>query len=682
MATAIAAESKAFSHPKYRPDIDGLRAVAVLSVVGFHAFPAWFEGGFIGVDVFFVISGFLISTILFQNLDKGTFSFSQFYGRRIKRIFPSLLLVLIAAYAVGWFALLADEYKQLGKHIAAGAGFISNLVLWREAGYFDNSAETKPLLHLWSLGIEEQFYIVWPFLLWIAWKTRFSLLVLTIVLGVVSFVLSIREASQDIVAAFYSPQTRFYELLCGSLLAWLLLYRKAWYENAKRRLGRWLARRTSKEGDTTTDENRTSSNLVSIVGASLLAFGFWRINESYTFPGAWALVPVGGAVLLILAGPEAWINRRILSSKLAVGIGLISFPFYLWHWVLLSFARIIECQTPSRSIRIAAVILSAGLSWLTYRLVERPLRFGGYSKTKITALAAAMALMGFVGYNTYEREGYGFRASIRNLKSNRDELVRTPRVDDACLKYIGVSEPLFPYCRFTDAKSRTTVAVIGDSHAHVAYTGIAEFLKERGINTVLLASSGCPPFEGIATGKNDAEREACRRRTHQLIDVAAKLDDVHKVFVFTRGPIYNTGTEPLTGNKERGYGVRIPVDEFAEAAQRSIQTLVDSGKSVYYVTENPELRYTAGSCIDRPFKTTLNDCAADRAKVLERQKAYLEEFAELRNVTYIRSVGAFCPEDRCVVFDDDGALLYADDDHLSVAGSRFQVRKLLREYLN
>lgn len=154
------------SHPKYRPDIDGLRAIAILSVVVFHAFPSWIKGGFIGVDVFFVISGFLISTIIFENLDKGTFSLTEFYARRIKRIFPALILVLVACFAFGWFALLADEYQQLGKHIAGGAAFISNFVLWDESGYFDNAADTKPLLHLWSLGVEEQFYIIWP-LLWL-----------------------------------------------------------------------------------------------------------------------------------------------------------------------------------------------------------------------------------------------------------------------------------------------------------------------------------------------------------------------------------------------------------------------------------------------------------------------------------------------------------------------------------
>ncbi len=208
------------SHPKYRPDIDGLRAVAVLSVVAFHAFPAWMKGGFIGVDVFFVISGFLITTIIFENLDRGTFSFAEFYARRIKRIFPALLLVLVASFAFGWFSLLADEYKQLGKHIAAGAGFVSNLVLWSELGYFDNSAETKPLLHLWSLGIEEQFYIAWPFFLWLAWKRNFSFLTLTILVAFLSFYLNFNGIKKDAVATFYSPQTRFWELLAGSILAW------------------------------------------------------------------------------------------------------------------------------------------------------------------------------------------------------------------------------------------------------------------------------------------------------------------------------------------------------------------------------------------------------------------------------------------------------------------------------
>lgn len=169
------------THPKYRPDIDGLRAVAILFVVGFHAFPNWVHGGFIGVDIFFVISGYLISTIIIGSLERDSFSFVEFYIRRINRIFPALLLVLIACFSFGWYALLADEYKQLGKHIAGGAGFISNFLFWNESGYFDNAAETKPLLHLWSLGIEEQFYLAWPLLLWLVWKNKLNLLAVSLV---------------------------------------------------------------------------------------------------------------------------------------------------------------------------------------------------------------------------------------------------------------------------------------------------------------------------------------------------------------------------------------------------------------------------------------------------------------------------------------------------------------------
>src|SRR5580698_8795201 len=237
------------THPKYRADIDGLRAVAVLSVVGFHAFPKLIHGGFIGVDIFFVVSGFLISTILFGSLETGSFSFVEFYSRRIRRIFPGLIVVLIAALTAGWFLLLADEYKQFGSHLARGAGFISNLILWKESGYFDNAAETKPLLHLWSLGIEEQFYIIWPFLLWAAWKSKFNLLAITVAIAVISFAVNMSKAYSDSVAAFYSPQTRFWELLIGAGLAYAALYRKEWFA----------------------DSNTRSANIQSALGAILIA---------------------------------------------------------------------------------------------------------------------------------------------------------------------------------------------------------------------------------------------------------------------------------------------------------------------------------------------------------------------------------------------------------------------------
>jgi peptidoglycan/LPS O-acetylase OafA/YrhL len=297
------------SHPKYRPDIDGLRAIAVVSVVVFHAFPSWLNGGFIGVDVFFVISGFLISTIIFESLDRETFSFAEFYARRIKRIFPALLIVLIASYIFGWCALLAAEYKQLGKHIAAGAGFVSNLVLWGEAGYFDTSAETKPLLHLWSLGIEEQFYIIWPLLLWLAWKRKVNLLAITGLVTGISFYLNVKGIKKDGVAAFYLPYTRFWELLCGSLLAWFSLYSKSAHANLALTLDGWLVQAVFSEPREA--DGKTLANVLSFFGLFLLVYGFFKIDKTLSFPGTRAVVPVLGAALLISAGPKSWINGSV-----------------------------------------------------------------------------------------------------------------------------------------------------------------------------------------------------------------------------------------------------------------------------------------------------------------------------------------------------------------------------------
>ncbi len=468
------------SHPKYRPDIDGLRAIAVLAVVAFHAFPTLIKGGFIGVDVFFVISGYLISTIIFENLDKGTFSFAEFYARRVRRIFPSLIVVLVACLAFGWTTLLTDEFKQLGKHTVAGTGFLSNFVLWNEAGYFDNTSETKPLLHLWSLGIEEQFYVVWPLLLWLAWKQKFNLLTITILVGGLSFFLNVHHVQQDATATFYSPQTRFWELLSGSLLAWFAVYKKGAYKNVFHKIDSllgWVIYRENKQA-----AGATLSNVIAFGGVVLLGYGFWEINKDDSFPGVWALIPVAGASLIILAGAHAWINRTILSNKIVVWFGLISFPLYLWHWPLLTFARMMQVDAPSRNMRIAAVALAIALSWLTYWLVERPMRFGGREKAKLSVLIVMMAVVGYAGYNIYARNGLHFRPiqkRVDNLfpaKSRAYEL----SLGDSFRNFYG--DP--------DAK-KPVILVMGDSYVTNWGVALGRTINLDAYNIVNVSYLGC-----------------------------------------------------------------------------------------------------------------------------------------------------------------------------------------------
>lgn len=537
------------SHPKYRHDIDGLRAIAVLAVVAFHAFPSWFKGGFIGVDVFFVISGYLISTIIFENLDRGTFSFAEFYARRIKRIFPALILVLVACFAFGWFALLADEYKQLGKHIAAGAGFVSNLVLWNEEGYFNNSAETKPLLHLWSLGIEEQFYIIWPLLLWFAWKRNFNLFTIIILVAIASFVLNVKGVKQDAVATFYSPQTRFWELLSGSLLAWVALYNKDAVANIKNKIDGYLAfimHREKQEAD-----GKTLANVFSFFGLLLLVYGFWRINKDLSFPGKWALIPVIGTVLLLTAGSKAFINRTILSNKIAVWFGLISFPLYLWHWPLLSFARIVESEVPSRNIRIAAVLLSIVLAWLTYKVVELPIRFGKYGKAKVTVLVVLMTIIGYIGYNAYERAGLGFRLKDRQAFTEyfensapmwrfatRQGIFEAYRT--ACDFYdfeahrsgkatkVPVSN-ISSTCYTRDKNKSHSVFIWGDSHAKQLYYGLNKRLPNDW-QILQVASSGCP----VSIVANDSSNNYCEKSNFVALE-SIKFSKPDVVIVTQKG---------------------------------------------------------------------------------------------------------------------------------------------------
>lgn len=487
----MSSASPQLSHPKYRSDVDGLRAVAVISVVVFHAFPNALKGGFIGVDIFFVISGFLISTIIFGNLDRGTFSFAEFYERRIRRIFPGLLLILILSYAFGWFALLADEFMQLGKHVAGGAGFVANLVLWNESGYFDKSAESKPLLHLWSLGIEEQFYIVWPLLLWVAWKRKFNLLTLTVLIALVSFVLNVRGVQQDAVAAFYSPQRRFWELLCGSLLAWLTLYHREAFTGQRLRLDGWLNKVLYREPRD--NDGRTLAGFLSVLGFALLAYGFWRINAESHFPGSWALVPVVGAMLLIAAGPRAWLNQKVLSNRVVVWFGLISFPLYLWHWPLLSFTRIVRGTDPPFFARTVAVMLAILLAWLTYRFVERPIRLGPHGVAKAGAMAGLMLLMGGVGFATFRAQGIEtrFPPEVRYLTQRVDFKWKEQVRYNVCHLQEPVDLKQNESCY---EKTRPLVALWGDSHAASLYPGFKSLQAEHPLGILQFTEAGCPPI--------------------------------------------------------------------------------------------------------------------------------------------------------------------------------------------
>lgn len=299
------------AHLEYRADIDGLRAIAVLSVIVFHAFPQAVSGGFIGVDVFFVISGYLITGIIFKTITDRTFSFADFYYRRVVRIFPALILVLIFCAAFGWLNLLTEDYKNLGKDIAAAVGFVSNFVAMHDAGYFDRASGLKPLLHLWSLGVEEQFYLLWPAAVFISFSRRTALGWTIFAALAISFAFNVWFSNQNPILDFYSPVTRFWELMIGAAIAFAQ-----------------LDARHPHPGSNAVTRAANVQSIAGLCGLMIAAYGF---TERISFPGWWALFPAVGTALMIAAGPRAIVNRAILSNRFLVGVGLISYPLYLWH---------------------------------------------------------------------------------------------------------------------------------------------------------------------------------------------------------------------------------------------------------------------------------------------------------------------------------------------------------------
>jgi peptidoglycan/LPS O-acetylase OafA/YrhL len=476
-AASAHTENQLLTNPKYRPDIDGLRGIAVLAVIGFHAFPQVFRGGFVGVDIFFVISGFLISSILFRNFEEDSFSYSEFYGRRVKRIFPSLIVVLLPCLVFGWL-LLPTEFRQLGKHIAAGAGFVSNFAFWQEAGYFDTTAANKPLLHLWSLGIEEQFYIFWPLLLGLCWRRRLNFLSITILVALASFATNLYLTQVNPVAAFYSPLSRFWELMIGGLLAYLVLHRP--------------------------QSLPSEAKWVPFAGFLLIVVGILLLHSETPFPGWWALLPVLGSFLTIAAGPNSWLNSKVLSNRVLVSIGLISYPLYLWHWPVLYAARRLLLYrfsgVAAAGVLLGCVVFSILLSCLTYRLIEVPIRFGRLKRKATRPLVALMALLLLAGVVTYQTDGFGFLYSAKAMEILDHDFKTVAEKSYRTRTCFLESDQDFS--QFRNCTSQTTsppaqsVLLWGDSHAAHLYPGLADNISPA-IQLTQFTASSCPPIVGV-----------------------------------------------------------------------------------------------------------------------------------------------------------------------------------------
>lgn len=618
------------SHLFYRPDIDGLRAIAILSVVGFHAAPGRLSGGFIGVDIFFVISGYLITSIIIKNLERENFGFIEFYRRRIRRIFPALLIVLVSCLLFGSFLLPPEEYKNLGKHIAGGAGFSANFLLWMESGYFDSSSEMKPLLHLWSLAIEEQFYIAWPIILWSIYKNKASYLVTTIFILLLSFCLNVYTIDSGDTTAFYSPIARSWELLAGSILAYINL----------NKIDYFLHRHYS------------FKNIISFTGVALVATGLLLIDKSRAFPGWWVVLPVLGTVLIILAGPQAWFNRVVLSNRVFVWFGLISYPLYLTHWPLLSFLRILEGREIAQLNRVYAVLISIGLAWLIYNFIEKPIRFGIYSRFKITALLTTMTIIGSYGLYIYVQNGLITRIGPQPHVVNKGDIGHR-KFFEYMNENLYLCTPIeiqsdadswedYKRCYQSRKGKEKQVAIIGDSHAEHLFIGMAEALPR--LNVVYYAKVGLPflsnpEFEDIF---------------HYLLSDK----DIKLVMVSAHWAKKILGLEK---------------EQFEADLSRLIESLIKANKRVYIVDDIPGFKFGPSKCKYAGRLGQEHNCRQNIESINRKRMDYYtilnsvsEKYPSLK---IIDTAGFFCDDNYCSM-GRDGILYYRDNHHLNVEGSK------------
>jgi peptidoglycan/LPS O-acetylase OafA/YrhL len=617
------------SSQSYRADVDGLRAVAVLLVVLYHGYPAEFNAGQIGVDLFFVISGYLITGLIVDDLTKGHFLFSAFYARRIRRIFPALMVVLFFSLTFGWFTLLSFDFEQLGRQVLAGSLFAANLLYWNDVGYFDMAAEKKPLLHLWSLGVEEQFYIFFPMIL-VFVRKEFRLRTVAI-LFLVSFALYILMGRSSPSSAFYLPHSRFWQILAGALLIV------------------WQRKRIC--------NTHLRSNVAALTGVAFLMLSLYVFRQPSAFASYFSLFPVIGAMLLLYAR-SSWINSTLLSTRPMVFIGKISFPLYLWHWVLLSYCHIFEDSKPFIEVRNPALILSFLLAWMTYVWVERPVRFGRWKDCSVFVLLLPFFTVIAAGGYVFFSGGAPERAAAQISQLNEGDVGQQefiaylkkhsyPCADRGWVAIVNEKDVSSRCAQSHTGTAIPTYVLLGDSHAEHLFSGLAE--QHPGVTFAYTTREGLPLLsnqgfsEVFQAIRSDGSVKGVLLSAHW----ASKLQSIDS-------------------------------KAFFEDLRATLTYFTSQGKVVYLFDDVPIFPFNAERCAyaDRIFIS--NMCAVDIGAVTGTP---LELYTVVADplVTYLNLEKYLCEKGVCSMARE-GRLMYRDRNHLNSNGSRYVAQAIDKEY--
>jgi peptidoglycan/LPS O-acetylase OafA/YrhL len=632
----------------YRREIDGLRAIAVVPVILFHAGFETFRGGFVGVDIFFVISGYLITTIIFTELQQEKFSIISFYERRARRILPALFLVMLVSIPFAWFWLPASDMKDFSKSLAAVSIFSSNFLFWRDSGYFDTATELKPLLHTWSLAVEEQYYVLFP--LFLILFSKLAKRWIFIVLGLVfcaSFAISEWSAHAKPAAAFYLLTSRSWELLVGAFAAFYLL------QNDRKECNKYL------------------NELGGWLGFGLIFHAVFSYSKATPFPGFYALVPTMGTVLVILFATRQTIVGKFLGNNAFVSLGLISYSAYLWHQPIFAFARHAHA-VDSHSAMFSLSLFSIAIGYISWRYFETPFRSINRFNQNLIFKLAFLGSIFFIGIGYYGNLKNGFPQYPVDIASENTKI------------------------------TNRNFIVLGDSHADDLRSGL---LSSTAGHVTNYTSNGCIPFRNVDRYDSRYIKGECVKKINSWLDEIILNDPDAIVVISSMGPIYLDGVSSIENDPRTiGLGVELITDKTVTDRYKIFeiglrQTLLELSNlkraSIVFVVDIPELgiergcttlgkQLSIGNLIIKDLVKEFDplDCYVLRseydARVSSYKKLVFNILSEHPKVHLFDPTDIFCNDVLCKGYDSKFGFLYRDIDHLSDSGRRFYAEAMIK----
>ncbi|MDC1445947.1 acyltransferase [Amylibacter sp.] len=647
---------------KYRPEIDGLRALAVLPVILFHAGFEWFSGGFVGVDVFFVISGYLITTIIISEMAEGKFSIVNFYERRARRILPALFFVMAACLPFAWLWLAPNDLKDFGQSLVAVSTFSSNILFWLESGYFDTASELKPLLHTWSLAVEEQYYILFPVFLMLTWRLGIkTILILLSIIFFISLGLAQWVAYNTPSAAFFLLPTRGWELLVGVFAAFYLNYN-------------------------THLKSHILNQALSLLGFGMIVYSIIALDETTPFPSYYALTPTIGTGLLILCAVPKTFIHKLLSLKFIVGIGLISYSAYLWHQPLLAFARHRLLGEVSDLMLIALCVISLVMAWLSWKFVEAPFRNRKtFTRNKVFLFSiGCIFIFSSLGISMHLKKGYKDRV---NFSEELENSFQRPSLENCFDTPFNHSAEEWG-CILGRSEGEINFIFFGDSHSLSLKTLIDEKAKEKGIKVFYTGSSGCLPFMGIYPMRNDQYENNCNLLNKRVFELA-KSTDIDGVILSARWSYYTygdydfSGAQLISDTPEGPFNLQHSIDTFTSALGDTVDNFNSIGLPIHLITQPPHQKYPPQSVYFSSAKgmSSLDSLSVRRSDFDRLNEIPINAFYKYENKINIYNItDLFCDEYVCLIGERDRSFYY-DNNHLSTDGA-LKLEKVIDKILS